>query len=180
MKYASLDLGTVEAIVNKLGGMDGVKKFLSGVLTVVCAVLRIDRAKPFDPEFVGKGWKIAEQDERSLALTELDMSKVKLETVLKNGEKCVSGEEKLKRLKAADHVRLDAAIFQALWENQGLIPEEWKKVGAVYFDGTVLLNPDGDRYVLYLYWHDGRWDWHYRWIVNDFYAYAPSAVLASV
>jgi len=34
MKYAKLDLGTIEAIVNKLGGMDGVKRFLAGELTV--------------------------------------------------------------------------------------------------------------------------------------------------
>jgi hypothetical protein len=34
MKYASLDLGTIEGIVNKLGGMDGVKRFLRGEITV--------------------------------------------------------------------------------------------------------------------------------------------------
>ena len=34
MKYAKLDLGTIEAVVNKLGGMDGVKRFLSGELVV--------------------------------------------------------------------------------------------------------------------------------------------------
>lgn len=37
MKYASLDFGTVEAVVNKLGGMDGVKRFLSGELVVKAA-----------------------------------------------------------------------------------------------------------------------------------------------
>jgi len=34
MKYAELNLGTVEAIVNKLGGMDGVRRFLRGEPTV--------------------------------------------------------------------------------------------------------------------------------------------------
>ncbi len=34
MKYANLDLGTIEAIVNKLGGMDGVNRFLRGELEV--------------------------------------------------------------------------------------------------------------------------------------------------
>ncbi len=34
MKYSNLNLRTIEAIVNKLGGMDGVKCFLSGELTV--------------------------------------------------------------------------------------------------------------------------------------------------
>lgn len=34
MKYGELNLGQVEAIVNKLGGMDGVKRFLSGEVLV--------------------------------------------------------------------------------------------------------------------------------------------------
>jgi len=35
MKYGDLTLGRIEAIVNKLGGMDGVKRLLSGELIVV-------------------------------------------------------------------------------------------------------------------------------------------------
>lgn len=34
MKYSKLDLGKIEAIVNKLGGMEGVQRLLSGVTTV--------------------------------------------------------------------------------------------------------------------------------------------------
>lgn len=34
MKYASLDLGTIEAVFNKLGGIDGAQKFLQGKLQV--------------------------------------------------------------------------------------------------------------------------------------------------
>lgn len=34
MKYPKLDLGRIEAIVNKLGGMKGVKSFLSGETTI--------------------------------------------------------------------------------------------------------------------------------------------------
>ena len=35
MKYATLELGTVEAVFNKLGGMDGAKRFLADELTLV-------------------------------------------------------------------------------------------------------------------------------------------------
>lgn len=35
MKYGELNLGQVEAIVNKLGGMDGVRRFLAGSIEVV-------------------------------------------------------------------------------------------------------------------------------------------------
>lgn len=34
MKYGELNLGQIEAIVNKLGGMGGVSRFLSGELTI--------------------------------------------------------------------------------------------------------------------------------------------------
>lgn len=34
MKYGELTLGQIEAIVNKLGGMDGVRRFLSGEIVV--------------------------------------------------------------------------------------------------------------------------------------------------
>ena len=38
MKYGTLNLGQIEAMVNKLGGMDGVAKFLSGEIIVASPV----------------------------------------------------------------------------------------------------------------------------------------------
>ncbi|MDP2593619.1 MAG: hypothetical protein Q8P52_03160 [bacterium] len=35
MKYSKLDLGTIEAIMNKLGGEEGAERFLRGELTVI-------------------------------------------------------------------------------------------------------------------------------------------------
>jgi len=139
--------------------------------------LFIDRTKPFDPEFVGKGWTIDEQDERSLQLTEIDLSAVLLEHMLRpedNG--LVQGEEKLKRLKKAGHVRLDAAVFKALWDNQHLIPESWKGK-YVYFDGTVLRSPDGSRRVL-CFCVGSRWGWRCSWLGHYWNDGCPSAVLA--
>lgn len=148
-------------------------------------VIPIDRTKPFNPvEFIGKGWTIKEQDERSLALTQVDLTKVRFEDCLQKGETSVNGEEKLRRLKKMGHIRLDANVFQTLWENQELIPESWKqKTGGsmtdIFFDGTVLRNPDGRRCLLCLYWRCGEWDWSYRWLDNDWHVSNPSAVLAS-
>lgn len=127
-------------------------------LSVDPNMLSIDRSKPFDPvAFIGKGWSIAEQDERSLALPEIDLSQVCFETMLHEGESSIGGEEKLKRLKTSGHIRLDAKVLQTLWENQRLIPESWKKptnsnTTFIFFDGTVLRDPDGDRCVLCLSW----------------------------
>jgi hypothetical protein len=142
--------------------------------------LQIDRTKPFDPvEFIGKGWTIDEQDKRSLDLNEIDLNKVSLETILKEGESIVNGEEKLKRLKESGKIRLDAFVFKTLWDNKELIPEEWEGK-YVSFDGTILRYSSGIRCVLYLYWSDGEWDWSYGWLDDDWSVRYPSAVFASI
>lgn len=149
-------------------------------------IISVDRSKSFDPvALLGQGWTIDEQDERSFVLNQIDFANVRLEHMLKEDEDHISGEEKLARLKKAGYVRLDAKIFQALWENQSLIPESWKKktngnTTYVFFDGTILRSPGGRRSVLCLYWDDGRWRWHCRWLEDDWGVGDPSAVLASI
>ena len=161
-------------------------------------IIKIDRARTFDPaKFIGSGSTIwrgpangtglkgeEDQDQRALALTEINLNAVTFDNCLEEGENVVKGEVKLTRLKAKPVIRLDAAVFQTLWENKVLIPESWKeKVNGntrfIYFDGTILRNPNGDRFVLYLYFEDGEWDWHYCWLGFDWFSYNPSAVLAS-
>ena len=82
-------------------------------------MIKIDRTEPFNlAQFMVQGSSIEEQDERALVITEVDLSKIRLETTLKPGETPVIGEERLKRLKKAGHIRLDAKVFQTLWENR--------------------------------------------------------------
>lgn len=121
-------------------------------------IIFIDRTQPFDPvQFLGKDWSIEEQDECSLALTQLNFAKVHLVNMLREGETGINGEEWLERLKEAGHIRLDAKIFQTFRENQVFIPEHWKGK-PVYFFGTVLRDPGGYRCVLYLCRRgDGQW-----------------------
>jgi len=163
-------------------------------------IIPIDRSQPFDSaafKGLGGGWTIwrgpkdgdgltgeEEQDSRALAITELDLSKIRFETGLEGKETSVKGETKLARLKKANYVRLDAKVFQTLWENQHLIPLQWKEktngnTTYIFFDGTVLRGPYGYRYVLCLYWHDDAWSWDARWLGHVWRASVPSAVLAS-
>ena len=192
--------------MDKLQGEDGrkwfdaFKRFLrkENPWNVESKIITIDRTAPFDlVAFMGKDWSIwkgpkdgdglsgeEEQDNRSLALTEIDLNKVSFKTMLENDEKSVLGEEKLKRLIASGKIRPDAKAFQTLWENKHLVPESWKKktngnTTYIFLDGTILRNPGGDRYVLCLCWDDGRWYWDYRWLGNRFDASSPSLVLAS-
>ena len=147
------------------------------------SVISIDRSSPFEPvAFIGSGWTI--EEECSLVLTELDLSKVQFKTMLRTDENSIGGEKKLKRLKDAGHIRLDAKIFQTLWENKHLIPESWKETvngntRYIFFDGTILRDPHGYRYVLYLFWNDGGWSWGVGWLGSAWDARGPSAVLAS-
>lgn len=148
-------------------------------------VISIDRSMPFDPTtFIGNGWSIEEQDERAIALTEIDLTSVIFDSTLEKGEKSIKGEDKLNRLKEkTNRIRLDVGIFKTLWENQILIPEKWKEqtngnTTFIFFDGTVLRSSSGGRCVLCLYWSDGKWYWRYYWLELDWDASDPSAVLA--
>lgn len=155
------------------------------VIQGVPKVIPIDRTSAFNPvAFLGEGWSIVEEDERSLKLGEVDLTKVNFETMLKERESSVVGEEKLKRLKDAGHIRLDAKVFQTLWENQHLIPASWKEptngnTTYVFFDGTILRGSYGRRCVLYLGWGGGEWGWDDYWLGYEWLASRPSAVLAS-
>jgi hypothetical protein len=146
--------------------------------------IKIDRSIPFDPKtFLGDGWSIEEQDERAIALTEIDLTEVMFDSTLEKGEKSIKGEDKLKRLKEkTNRIRLDAVIFKTLWENQFRIPLRWKErtngnVTFILFDGTILKDPNGNRCVLSLYWFGGEWFWNCYHLELDLSAKYRSAVL---
>jgi hypothetical protein len=148
-------------------------------------IIPIDRTELFDPaEIIGRGWKIDEQDERALNITELDITEVRLKHMLKKGEDLIQGEERLRRLKdisiITGTIRLDAKILFAILKNQKLIPVGWNgKV--VYFDGTILRSPEGRRYILYMYWRgNDPWGWDYCQYNIEIGANYPSATLASI
>jgi hypothetical protein len=146
--------------------------------------ITIDRSRPFDAaNFIGPGWTIEEQDERALVLAEVDLNKIRLDTCLNQGEVYITGEQKLRRLKQAGQIRLDAKVFQTLWQNRHSIPESLKELTNgnttfVCFDGTVLRDPGDNRSVLCLWWQSGEWDWRCSWLDDDWFVDNPSAVLA--
>lgn len=145
-------------------------------------IISVNRGQ-FKPKvFIGEGWNIVnkETDPRSVALTELDLNQVELVTKIERGEKWVQGEKHLKRLKKGGRIRLDADVFITLWHNQYIIPESWKEVDGkrrhIFFDGTVIKSPVGNRSVLYLFWDRG-WCWGASWLADGRFSYTPSAVI---
>jgi len=106
-------------------------------------IIQIDRTTPFNlTKFLSEGWSIVEEDEHSLALTEVDLANVRFE-------------------KDESYTCLDAKVLQVLWEDRSLIPESWKKKRPSYtiFGGTHLQNLEGGRGVLYLFWDNVEWGW---------------------
>ena len=147
---------------------------------------------PFDPAtFIGEGWSLIpeEQDKRSTALKEVDMSKVEFVTCLEPGETSITGEEKLERLKKKNCIRLGATVFAGPWQDyqvngkDSVLEHLYQEKGITYMDfpGDVLLSPVGDRYVLYLYRDgDGSWGWDYYWLDDDWHTRGVSVVIPQV
>jgi hypothetical protein len=139
-------------------------------------------SRNFDPAvFMGDGWSVAEEDDRANDLTVIDPPAITLLTCLEKEEQQPTGERCLKLLKEMPHVRLGGRAFLALWENQRAIPATWKeRLTFVFFDGLVLGHRNGNRYSLYLSWHDDAWHWYSGWLGNTRSASSRSAVIANV
>lgn len=157
MKYGELNLGQVEAIVNKLGGMDGVRRFLSGE-TVVTGV----SVPVFVHDKTKDDWTLLEHASRRIT----SATNLELVPFLKEKESFVSGEEMVRRAR----VELDANCGQedAEWllEHQDEIPAEFRKYYLV-FTGTIWRGSRGNRIVPYLGWIGGRWCLGFPWLFND-------------
>ncbi len=142
-------------------------------------LLQIDRSKPFDPvTFFGDAWTIAEQDERALTLSEVNLLEVWFDTMFHSDETLSHREERLKRLIAPGKIRLDAKVLQTLWENKALIPEDWKNHGTIYFEGTIIrgLSDDG-LFIPSLAWYYGMWHVGAAWWGTNFKNRKHSACL---
>ncbi len=149
---------------------------------------RSRRIPRFDPAFIGKGWTFwrgpaegdglsGEQEKERSVGRRPNLTKLKLETCLRQGETYTTGEERRRRLSTVGGIRGGADQFRWFWEHQDRIPAEWEEF-VVYFDDTVLRSPRGDRFSLYLYRDGGQWDWGADWLGYDRDAGDPSLLLA--
>lgn len=190
-KYGKQSVDWFEALVNKIGGVKRADAFLRGELVLALPSqltwppkLKIDRSNPYDPvASVGQNWKIGEEDIRAHSIVEFDVQKIILQTGLNEGEAVVTGEVKRTRL-VSQAIQLDAKVAQTLFEEKGQVTLRWMhehlNVTWIEFLGTVLVDPYGRRYALYLYRRvGGSWRWVYRWLVRGRFASDPAVGLAS-
>jgi hypothetical protein len=135
-------------------------------------------------EWLGSKNPIAESEERNEGLTEIDLSKVRLDTgwfrdELKDKDGYVFAVKRLEDLKKRDIICLDLFVFASLWkllkgteeqkkefenkltiiaEANGTKLDDLKKK-CLSFDGTIIRDMDGDRHMLSLYWKGSGWGW---------------------
>lgn len=171
-KYSTLDLGTIEAVFNKLGGIEGAQRFLRGEVGVVTNhVINLD-AKPFVPN----GWTVEEHIKGGQLAWDKAKVALHLEPEQQNS-KVIVGNELRKRLE--NEPVLNANTLDYLLANPDLIPDEWKG-RYIFFWGTIYRNSVGDLCVRGLFWRSGRWYWSSIWLGSAWLSDNPAAVLASI
>jgi hypothetical protein len=178
MKYGELNLGQVEAIVNRLGGMDGVQRFLSGesMVKMVEHVIDCD-ADPFVPS----GWKVESHTKGGQFVFNPAKIKLYLSPNQQNG-KSIDGNKLRKEL--ANEPVFNANVLDYLLAHPELIPEEWKKdergnTRYIFFWGTIYRVSSGHLCVRCLYFHVGSWRWYFIWLDDDWDDDFPAALRAS-
>ena len=171
MKYGELSLGQIEALVNVVGGMEVVKRLISGTAKAVVHTVKhiIDMdANPCVPD----NWKV--ESHKKGGQLEWTSEKVKLYLSLEQqGEKCVEGNKLRKELEAQPVC--NANLLDYLLAYPELIPESWKSK-AICFWGTVYRNSDGHLCVRFLCFGGRSWYWSYFWLGRGFCSDGPAAV----
>lgn len=164
----------MEAVINKLGGMDGVAKLLSGSLTITerkerAPILRVDRSNRFGLAFL-RGFEYHSQDDLSVGLLEIDFSQVVFKHGLKGRENSISPAEQLKRFKEQGYVRLDHEVMHSLHvdyqdNKEGSVLEFLRTEYAltkIHFYGSLFYLGTIGAHCFSLEWTDGVWkrEWH--------------------
>ncbi len=139
--------------------------------------------------YIPNGWSVLPDTDNEPAKCQLpnrvkgiftwDPTKVTLHlSKRQKGDKRITGNDLRKELAKKPVLNANVLDWLLKPKNQHLIPEEWKGK-AVFFWGTVYRHSDGNLYVRYLYWNDGKWFWSHYWLEHDWNAHNPAALRAS-
>ncbi|MEX0652232.1 MAG: hypothetical protein WD509_00355 [Candidatus Paceibacterota bacterium] len=191
-KYKNVTLGTVEAVFNKLGGMERVESFLRGNVEIMVIKRTIDLGAaprlPFDSAKVVKheGTGVVEIELRSDDNLYIDGKKVVLHLSERQmGDKRIVGHDLRKELEGGEQVLLNSNVLDYLCDHPELFPEHWKKnengeTRLIFFWRSIFRDPsDGYLSVRYLCWSDGELYRYYYWLDFGWRRQNPSASVAS-
>jgi hypothetical protein len=150
MKYGELTLGQVEAIVNKLGGMDGVRRFLTGALMVKSNniyTVFVDYEMSVE-ELVRLGhYDWVNNNITSAHFPVQRRGKAKVAVELINFDRSIGFEETLSEMDKMDY--RSAEIRELL--TFGAKYQDVQREFPIIAFGSVWRHPGGSRYVLCLY-----------------------------
>lgn len=129
---------------------------------------------------IGTGWVKVERRADGLYV---DDCKVVLYLVERQKDgKIIRGYELREEL--SGKLVLHPNIMDALFENQHLIPEDWKmdengSVRFIFFWAVIFRNAVGALCVRCFFFGDGGWGRNARWLDNDWHSGSPAALIAS-
>lgn len=185
MKYGDVNLGQMEALLNKIGGVEGMNQILRGNAVIRIVKHIINLAGDCMPEQWKKDkWTI--EKHVGTGMLELDQSRLRLHfSPNQKDGKVIEGNKLRKELEENKVPVLNACVLDYLLAHPEIIPEDWKfdengNTRYVYFWGTVYRDPGGNLCVRYLCWGGGAWDWSYDWLGDGWRVRRPAAVSASV
>jgi hypothetical protein len=182
-KYGKLDLGQIEAIVNKLGGMEGVRKFLAEetVVAPTPSTIYVDRTIPANyPDWV-KEILYDELEKKFPGPAEFDAGK--LEQWLHDGQKngYVTGNIIHQHLKDHDMLKdcLGLRDLEEIQKKGITFFRKHFKGKAVFGWKAVVRSRDDNLGVPYLYEGGGRVCLSWHWLAYGWHSFNPALLLAS-
>ena len=188
----TIDGISIEAVLNKLGGVEGAKAFLRGNVTIAVVKHTVDLGKsprlPFNGAEVEKhdGEGVVEIELRSDDNLYVDGKLVSLFLSEKQkGKSTIVGNELRQELENGRQALLNSNVLDYIFDHPELFPEHWKKdengdIRYIYFWGSVFRDPsDGRLCVCCLCWLVGELRRYCNWLDDVWLRQFPSASVAS-
>lgn len=149
MKYGTLTLGEIEAIINKLGGLDGAQRFL--------------REDPYfvdcdTPPFTPPTFEVGDHKRNGPFLwsaSRVQLWQASFQQVPRPLP--ATGPRELYHLTKRRRT-LNANVLDFLLENPSLIPSEWEGKGIVFWGTTYRRRHTNEYVVAVLYQGNGQWE----------------------
>lgn len=103
------------------------------------------------------GWVVDDEMADGHAVTTLDLGAVCFQSFTRAGEYNVTGEGVIARLDRSCKMNLNAAALEEALLLGDQLPQNWPRDRCIYFTGTIVVSPEGDRSALGLTRRSGRW-----------------------
>lgn len=155
MDYRDLTVRQMEAIIHKLGGVEGAMRFLAGDRQVVITRHVIDtiQAPHYDYELFSVE-RHNSVGRRGSSLLEWNSSRITLWRPPSLKQRTIDDVEALVVHK---HKVLNATVRDYLLRYQDLIPQDWREK-ILCFYGTIFSKARAKRFVPTIRWEDGKWE----------------------